>query len=56
MLFRSEASGGQPVTFAPGEAVVVPACLTDFRVRPQWTVEFLRARVPAKARSEPAVI
>jgi mannose-6-phosphate isomerase len=51
-----EASGGQPVTFAPGEAVVVPACLTDFRVRPQWTVEFLRARVPAKARSEPAVI
>jgi len=51
-----EASGGQPVTFAPGEAVVVPACLTEFRVRPQWTVEFLRARVPAKARSEPAVI
>lgn len=51
-----EASGGQPVTFAPGEAVVVPACLTEFRVRPQWTVEFLRARVPAGARSEPAVI
>ena len=51
-----ETSGAQPVTFAPGEAVVVPACLGDFRVRPQWSVEFLRARVPAHARPEPAVV
>jgi mannose-6-phosphate isomerase class I len=51
-----EASGSQPVTFAPGEAVVVPACLQEFRVRPQWAVEFLRARVPAHARPEPAVV
>ena len=51
-----EARGAQPVTFAPGEAVVVPACSADFRVRPQWSVEFLRARVPAHARPEPAVV
>jgi len=51
-----EESGSQPVTFAPGEAVVVPACVEEFRVRPQWSVEFLRARVPAYARPEPAVI
>jgi mannose-6-phosphate isomerase class I len=51
-----ESSGAPPVTFAPGEAVVVPACLGDFRVRPQWSVEFLRARVPAHPRPEPAVV
>jgi mannose-6-phosphate isomerase len=51
-----EAAGAQPVTFAPGEAIVVPACVREFRVRPQWSVEFLRARVPAYARPEPAVV
>ena len=51
-----EAGAAPPVTFTPGEAVVVPACAGAFQVRPQWTVEFLRARVPAKARPEPAVI
>ncbi|HEU5335787.1 MAG TPA: type I phosphomannose isomerase catalytic subunit [Terriglobales bacterium] len=51
-----EGTGAPEVTFAPGEAVVVPACLGDFRVRPQWSVEFLRARVPAHARPEPAVV
>ena len=51
-----ETSGAPPVTFAPGEAVVVPACVGDFQVRPQWSVEFLRARVPAQARREPAVV
>jgi mannose-6-phosphate isomerase len=51
-----EAGGSQPVAFAPGEAVVVPACVQEFRVRPQWSVEFLRARVPAHPRPEPAVV
>jgi mannose-6-phosphate isomerase len=51
-----EASGSQPVAFSPGQAVVVPACVPNFRVRPQWTVEFLRARVPARPRPEPVVI
>ncbi len=51
-----EASAAQPVTFAPGGAVVVPASVGDFRVRPQWSVEFVRARVPAHARPEPTVV
>jgi mannose-6-phosphate isomerase len=51
-----EAGGSQPVTFAPGEAVVVPACVQEFRVRPQWSVEFLRAKVPSHPRPEPAVV
>lgn len=34
------------VTFARGEAVIVPACVGEHRVRPQWKVEFLRASLP----------
>ena len=36
-----EASGANPVTLARGDAVVVPAAVGEFRVRPQWSVEFL---------------
>src|SRR6204780_1939696 len=43
-----EAAGAEPVTVAKGDAVVVPACLENFGVRPQWTLEFLRAYVPGK--------
>jgi mannose-6-phosphate isomerase len=49
-----EAPGGEPVTLAKGDAVVVPACVEDFRVRPQWAVEFLKATVPGKPTPEPA--
>jgi len=48
-----EAPGAQPVTLAKGDAVVVPASVETFTVRPQWTLEFLRARVPGAALSEP---
>jgi len=48
-----EAAGMNPVTLAKGDAVVVPACIADFKVRPQWTVEFLRAYVPGAALPEP---
>src|SRR5580693_3524826 len=40
-----EVVGTEPVTLAKGDAVVVPACAGKFTVRPQWTLEFLRARV-----------
>jgi hypothetical protein len=33
--------------------VVVPASVGKFTVRPQWTLEFLRARVPGAAVPEP---
>src|SRR6202140_3841105 len=48
-----EASGANPVTLARGDAVVVPAALGDFQVRPQWSVEFLKASVPGAPVPEP---
>ena len=48
-----EAPGMDPVTLAKGDAVVVPACVSKFGVRPQWTLEFLRAYVPGKPLPEP---
>ena len=48
-----EAPGAEPVTLAKGDAVVVPALAEKFTVRPQWTLEFLRARVPGATLLEP---
>ncbi|MGA8489783.1 MAG: type I phosphomannose isomerase catalytic subunit [Terriglobales bacterium] len=49
-----EARGAEPVTLAKGDAVVVPASTTGFCVRPQWTVEFLKAALPSEPMPEPA--
>jgi mannose-6-phosphate isomerase len=49
-----EARGTEPVTLAKGDAVVVPASIGDFHVRPQWGVEFLKASLPGKTLAEPA--
>ena len=49
-----EASGQAPVTLAKGDAVVIPANLGGFTVRPQWAVEFLNAYVPGTPAPEPA--
>jgi uncharacterized protein YjlB len=43
----------EAVTLAKGDAVVIPACVESFGVRPQWTLEFLRAYVPGRALQEP---
>jgi mannose-6-phosphate isomerase len=48
-----ESRGAEAVTFAKGDAVVVPASIGEFGVRPQWTLEFLRAYVPGKSLPEP---
>jgi mannose-6-phosphate isomerase len=48
-----EAYGANPVTLARGDAVVVPASVGEFKVRPQWAVEFLEAYVPGAAVLEP---
>jgi mannose-6-phosphate isomerase class I len=48
-----ESSGMDPVTLAKGDAVIVPACIGDFGVRPQWSLEFLRSYVPGKPFPEP---
>jgi mannose-6-phosphate isomerase len=49
-----EAQGRDPVTLAKGDAVVIPATLQGFIVRPQWAVEFLKASVPGGIVPEPA--
>jgi len=49
-----EAQGRDPVTLAKGDAVVIPATLQGFTVRPQWAVEFLKASVPSLGAPEPA--
>jgi len=49
-----EAAGMDPVSFAKGDAVVVPACVGKVGVRPQWALEFLRAYVPGEPLAEPA--
>ncbi len=49
-----EVAGLAPVTFAKGDAVVIPAALGEFAVRPQWAVEFLKAFVPGTPPPEPA--
>ncbi len=48
-----ESPGAEAVTLAKGDAVVVPASLGAFNVKPQWSIEFLRARVPGKPLPEP---
>jgi mannose-6-phosphate isomerase len=48
-----EARSAEPVTLAKGDAVVVPASVGEFNVRPQWAVEFLKAALPGSALPEP---
>jgi mannose-6-phosphate isomerase len=48
-----ETEGCDPVALAKGDAVVVPAFLKEFRVCPQWNVEFLKASVPGESVPEP---
>jgi mannose-6-phosphate isomerase len=50
-----EKPGADPVTLAKGDAIVVPALMEGFTVRPQWTLEFLRAKVPGAALPAPAI-
>jgi mannose-6-phosphate isomerase len=48
-----EVPGQDPVTLAKGDAVIIPACISRFGVRPQWALEFLRSYVPGKPLPEP---
>jgi mannose-6-phosphate isomerase len=48
-----EAPGMDPVTLAKGDGVVIPACIENYTVRPQWSVEFLRSYVPGKPMPDP---
>ena len=48
-----ESDGAEPTTFAKGDAVVVPASTSEFRVRPQWAVQFLKSSLPGRDVPEP---
>jgi mannose-6-phosphate isomerase len=50
---RLEAPGHEPITFARGEAVVVPASVREFSVHPQWQAEFLTMALPAGRAEHP---
>ncbi len=48
-----ECEGTQPVIFNKGEAVVIPAAVKQFELRPQWSLEFLRMRLPTEKLEPP---
>jgi mannose-6-phosphate isomerase len=48
-----EADGTEPLAVTKGDAVVVPASFGDFRVRPQWMMEFLKSSLPSGDVPEP---
>ena len=48
-----EHEGGAPVTFAAGEAIVVPAAVERFILRPQWELEFLCSSLPVEQIDHP---
>ncbi len=41
-----ESPGMEPISFGSGEAVVVPACVTEYTIRPQWELELMRMSLP----------
>jgi len=46
----------EPVHFAKGDAVVVPACISDFEIRPQPNISFLKSYVPGHSLAGPTII
>lgn len=51
-----ESEHAVPVTFAAGEAVIVPAAVERFMLKPQWEVEFLCASLPVEKTAHPATV
>ena len=51
-----EAPGASPVMLTAGECVVIPASVGEYRVRPQWNLEFLRSSVPAGEVGLPSIM
>jgi mannose-6-phosphate isomerase len=51
-----ESDGMEPVSFAKGEAVVVPACVPSYTLRPQWELEVMRMSLPTGNVAEPQIV
>jgi len=48
-----ESGGLEPMAIAKGDAVVVPASLAGFRIRPQGSIGFLKSSLPNEDVPEP---
>ncbi|MDR3764560.1 MAG: class I mannose-6-phosphate isomerase [Acidobacteriota bacterium] len=48
-----ESPGAPAVTMMRGDAAIIPACVAEFTVRPQWSADVLRMYVPGEATPEP---
>ena len=48
-----DSKGIEPVSFAKGEAVVVPASVPHYTVRPHWELEIMRMSLPPGPVAEP---
>jgi mannose-6-phosphate isomerase len=49
-----ESPGAPPITFATGEAVIIPAAVDRFILKPQWDIEFLCSSLPVEEITRPA--
>lgn len=48
-----ESQGMEPISFATGDAVVIPACAGGYTVRPQWDLDIMRMSLPIAPVAEP---
>lgn len=51
-----ESQGMAPISFATGEAIVVPAAVREYTVRPQWDLEIMRMSLPSGTVAEPETV
>jgi mannose-6-phosphate isomerase len=51
-----ESQGMAPISFATGEAVVIPAAARSYTVRPQWELEVMRMSLPTGVVKEPDTV
>ncbi|MGC2696471.1 MAG: class I mannose-6-phosphate isomerase, partial [Candidatus Angelobacter sp.] len=51
-----ESEGAAPITLTGGEALIVPANVERFMLKPQWELEFLCASLPAEPVGHPATV
>jgi mannose-6-phosphate isomerase len=51
-----ESEGAPPLSFCAGEAVVVPAAVDRFILKPQWELEFLCSSLPVEQVEHPETV
>jgi len=51
-----ESHGMSPISFGTGEAVVIPAGVREYQVRPQWELEIMRMSLPTGPVTEPETL